>query len=141
MGTIEGWNEHYADFVRALAGDIASGVHATTHIFREVARRTGGLPVYGDIGGCLVLAPDGQVIGYDLNDEAVAPVTDPSWIRVACITAAEKYPALAGLKPVGDRLCDACAGTGRVLDGQARCGECNGGGWLAVTASDPPERG
>lgn len=107
---------------------------ASKAVLQDAARHTGGLPVYCDIGGCLAITPDGEIVEYSLDDERVTPVTDPRLRRLALAAASESYSQLASLKPRdGVELCQQCRGTGKVLDG-IRCGCCEGTGWVVESA-------
>jgi len=98
--------------------------------WRDVAHRTGGLPVYQDMGGLLFLAGDGDVFGYDVAQGGWAPVTD-GWRGAALRHAARLYQELAHLAPVrppAAQDCSACAGSGTVVG--VECARCFGAGWI-----------
>lgn len=42
-----------------------AAIEAEPTVAREAARATGGLPVQCDLGGVLVLTPQGEVLHYD----------------------------------------------------------------------------
>src|SRR5688572_28220037 len=107
------------------------------NLYREVAE-TGGLPVYCDLGGCLIFAADGTVWSYDLATGEREPEHDREQIRVAHILASEKYEELRDLKPsrpLSAKQCSLCQGTGRLTAEKLRCGECLGLGWVEPQAS------
>lgn len=82
--------------------------------WRDAARATGGVPVYEDVGGILVIGPDRGVLLYTPSDGRATLATDP-WERMAFIRAAKLHDELAGLAPPrpGDaRICTCCGGTG-----------------------------
>ena len=124
MPTIEGWSKAYTQVVRELVRSAASSLG--TDPWHAAALRTGGLPVYCDIGGCLVITPDGDILEYAFEGEIVTPVTDQQSMRLACAAAAEKYEMLATLMPKDGRVCPSCSGTGRLGQTQMRCGVCAG---------------
>jgi hypothetical protein len=91
---------------------------------RDMAVRFGGLGVFGDIGGALVLRPDGSVLTCDWDDE-VTEEAGPGWQVIALAAASYKYPELAALapeQPPNARQCWKCHGPG--------CEHCFGMGWL-----------
>ncbi|NTX11175.1 hypothetical protein HUA76_10280 [Myxococcus sp. CA056] len=97
---------------------------------RELARELGGLPLYADMGGLVVLRPDGTVLTYDWEDSK-SEATDDVWKVVALTTSREKYPRLRELLPertVSALDCAACTGTGSILR-TATCWKCLGLGW------------
>jgi hypothetical protein len=106
----------------------ASGSDTT----RQAARATGGLPVWSDMGGLLVLMPTTEIIQYDLESRTLSPVHRPEWQVLALVKAARLHPELAGLmpaRPATAASCDQCAGTGRLFDA-VDCGQCMGTGWF-----------
>jgi hypothetical protein len=130
MTTIDGWKQSHAEAVRALVQglDVAP---ASADPAGPAALRTGGLPVYCDMGGCLVILPSGDVLEYQFEGEVVTPVLDRPSIRLACAAAAEKYQALADLMPTDGATCATCNGTGRLGPMRLRCGVCDGTGLVA----------
>jgi hypothetical protein len=71
---------------------------------RDVAVRFGGLGVYGDIGGALVLRPDGSVLSVGRDDEAASEAS-PGWRLIALAAASYQYPELAPARPPTARPC------------------------------------
>jgi hypothetical protein len=98
---------------------------------QELAERFGGLAVYGDLGGALVLRPDGSALGLGWDDEKAAEPS-PGWRIIALAAASYQFPELAALapeRPPGAHPCWLCAGAG--------CESCFGLGWLPdLTADD-----
>jgi hypothetical protein len=135
---IENWNERLAEAVRRLSQQVLEDESPRGEAHRAAVRATGGLPVYSDLGGVLVLAPDGSIRLFD-HAGTVAPVVDVKWENVARVRAAENYPALravAPVRPANAALCTFCRGAGKVKEHlDAICGQCGGTGWL------PPEPG
>ncbi len=91
------------------------------------------LPIYGDMGGCIGIRPDGKFLSYCWNDE-VTEQTDEAWQLIALIYGKEKYPILNELLPEQDDkaiVCPRCHGTkiDRVGD-QIPCRDCFGLGWV-----------
>jgi hypothetical protein len=94
---------------------------------REVAQATGGLPVYMDMGGALVITEDLDVLAYEWETKRAEREVDEGWRRSAYCHAARRYPELQALLPVrpaNARTCPQCSGTG--LD----CGTCWSTGWV-----------
>jgi hypothetical protein len=107
------------------------GTDAESDDVRAAAKLTGGVPVYADIGGILIVLTDGRVVHFDPDTHIVTPVTDTKWRRVALANAARKFPELATLlpaRPTDARSCTVCGGTGVLLG--ANCGSCSGLGWV-----------
>jgi hypothetical protein len=97
----------------------------------EASMATGALPVYCDMGGCLLIRPDSSIFLFDWEHQAAAPERDPKWLRMAAVRVARRYPALAVLapqRPADARACSACSGTGLLMG--VTCGECVGTGWV-----------
>jgi len=96
---------------------------------REVLKRTGGVPVYQDMGGVLIVTPSGQVLAYDPESGAVVE-PEPRWERLALVRAARRFPELEGLMPERPETsveCHACGGSGAKMG--LPCGVCFGTGW------------
>jgi hypothetical protein len=90
----------------------------------DIAKRFGALAVYGDIGGALMLCPDGSILcaGWD-EEEAKAPLL--GWQIIGRAAASYHFPDLVDLAPSRPErflLCWRCPGTG--------CAYCFGLGWL-----------
>jgi hypothetical protein len=131
VASIEGWSHAYAERVRELSRKIAASTDEGLSAMRDAAARTGGLPVYCDLGGCLIITPEGTVVQLEYSFDTVSTVTDPSWLRAARVAAAKTHPELEGLQPGGARICAACAGTGRIRQARGlRCGVCYGIGFV-----------
>ena len=117
--------------INRLSEEVAAG--DSLRETREAAARTGGVPVYADMGGILVLAPDGSVLQYEPTSGKIEAVVESKWRILALVRAARKHPELSALRPMRPntaRTCRQCGGTGIVL-GQADCGVCYGTGWTA----------
>ena len=99
------------------------------------AVRLGWLPVSWQMGGVLVLSPDGRVgILSDGPPYSIEREADQVWALTARVHAVRDYPELAALLPVKDRRsirCGECKGKGRISIGQASldCGKCAALGW------------
>jgi hypothetical protein len=107
----------------------------------NAVRVSGALPVYSDMGGTLLLRPDGEILslGSDSEDGEPQVETDFGWRITAVVVGAEQYPELRPLLPIrpsGTEDCKACAGVGRVriggTDRHILCGRRHGLGWLAA---------
>ena len=98
---------------------------------RDAARVTGGVPVYSDMGGILVLNRDLSVSRYNPDDGSVTQATE-EWRVLALRRASQLFPELGSLapeRPAGAADCPACHGTGTILGGIV-CGTCLGSGWV-----------
>lgn len=121
-----------AEIVRHLA-EVAA-LRAEPAEEQRAARNTGGVPVYSDMGGVLVITADIRVLHFDPEQDVAHPVEDERWRTIALASAAKKFPELASLlppTPSGAPTCHQCAGRG-VLLGTIRCGQCLGLGWTAA---------
>jgi hypothetical protein len=103
---------------------------------RELARRFGALPVYGDIGGALLVATDGRVWSCGWDAEKAEPADEQSRL-LALIVCVESLPELGRLLPARPKAapdCPLCRGAGVIdLAGiHLRCGHCAGLGWVPV---------
>lgn len=126
---IENWSEELRTAVlrRRAMLDESSG-----STFWAAAQTTGGLPVYCDLGGCLVIDPDGRLMLFDSDSLTVRDPASDKWLQLACIVASEKYPELKILRPqraTGAKSCPDCGGSGRNQLG-VRCEQCLGLGWI-----------
>jgi hypothetical protein len=91
---------------------------------KEVANRFGALAVYGDIGGALMIQPDGLVLSAGWDDEQAVPAKG-GWRLIALAAASYRFPELSSLapkRPATARTCWKCSDSG--------CGTCFGMGWL-----------
>ncbi len=113
---------------------------------QELGRRFDALPVYSDLGGALLLRPDGMVLSVAWADEEKAGPADTRWSLMGRVAAAELCPDLrarAPCPPAGAGTCPTCAGAGlerwwvEGVKGVTICGGCCGLGWLAETAKLP----
>jgi hypothetical protein len=118
--------------MRQIIGRLSheAAVGASPSVDRDAAARTGGVPVYADMGGVLVIMPDCSVLYYNPETDRVNPVDD-CWRVVALVKAAKKFRELQQLRPVRPDnavTCAQCGGEGVVL-GRLDCGVCFGTGW------------
>jgi hypothetical protein len=117
------------DDIRRLSRHMAE--HAASEFARKAAALTGGVPVYSDMGGTLVVEPTGEVLLFDHDTGTVKSPGEPKWTLAALAKAAERFPELAALAPVRPPdagTCPACGGSGLILS--IDCGTCMGLGWL-----------
>lgn len=125
---IENWND---DLRRAVVRRYAE-LSKDTSIYWEAAQATTGLPVYCDLGGCLVIDATGRVTIFDLDSKLVRELEDESWLQVACLAAAERYPEFLPIKPRRPSTasnCNVCGGSGRNSQFDIPCAKCMGVGW------------
>lgn len=126
---------YLADVVRRLSEE----AHRDTrneHI-REAIRKTGGVPVYADMGGILLITPDGDVWQYDPETETVGVEFEEKWRTLARARAARHFPELQHLapqRPTGAAECSTCGGRGIIME-NLDCGVCFGTGWVQSSAS------
>jgi hypothetical protein len=118
------------DPIRALSRHLAA--HAESPVAREAAEKTGGVPVYSDVGGTLVVTATGEVLEFDSDTGVAETVADPRWRLAALARGARSFGELAAFAPVRPTTastCPACGGRGIVLE-SLDCGTCMGLGWL-----------
>lgn len=65
---------------------------------RKVAAKLKAIPVYSDIGGCLLINLKGEIICFEWNDESTKIESDPYWRDIALKEATAKYPKLGNLR-------------------------------------------
>jgi hypothetical protein len=131
---IHAWNEELKAMADLAYRKLVEGQNSVTPALRDIAIRAKGLPVYCDMGGCLVITMDGLVMHYDSDTGVCIEVHDPKWITLALVACSEKYAELKALKPPkpdDSDVCMACNGTGKLLpNSRIRCGTCAGTGWV-----------
>ena len=123
--------EDRATVVARLSATIARS--DTNPYFRRAASLTRGVPTYADVGGILVVTPEGDVVSVDLDEDVIRTEADRKWRLLALAIAARSYPELADLaprRPSTARTCDLCAGTGSILG--LHCGVCSSLGWVTT---------
>ena len=110
-----------------------------SHGLSEVVRRINALPLYLDIGGALLISPNGKL--FEVSSDASEPkrVSETAaWGLTALVVGSEKYPELKALLPRREATaldCVVCDGTGKIVGGesvQLVCGDCSGLGWRAT---------
>lgn len=114
---------------------LEAAVHGRGAPFREIARGTGGLPVFADLGGGLAVKSDGKVVHYSWETREVREA-DGDMTRLAIARLVREHPAFAELlpdRPAEAEPCGACAGTGLVLE-HFDCSQCLALGWTARRA-------
>jgi hypothetical protein len=122
--------------LRGIVVRLAAKVAASNEneAFRDAARATGSLPVYCDMGGCLVVSPSGEILRFDSESGAIEPESDPRWRLLARARVSAKYPELASLAPLRPEDapdCSDCERTGLLLG--LDCRTCSGLGWVDNT--------
>lgn len=102
---------------------------------RDLARRFKALPVYGDIGGALLICTDGTVLGVSWDDESKATPAPLDWSLIAYAAAGYKFPELNVTPPqrpdAGWVSCFCC---GRDVGVGLGCTHCFGLGWQYAMA-------
>jgi hypothetical protein len=103
-------------------------MHRRSHPYgspaEDVATRFGALVVYSDLGGVLMLCPDGSIMSLGWDDEEPSEPSD-GWRILGLAAAAYRFPELAELapeRPATAAPCRACGGPG--------CQACFGMGWV-----------
>jgi hypothetical protein len=123
-----------------LAGRVAKHLEAiltrppsSADVMGQAARRTNGLPVYGDLGGVIALTPGGELISYSEETDTITPVQEGLWQDVALAYLGRRYPDLRELlpeRPAQASACPSCSGSGWMMDGRLFCRLCRGLGWI-----------
>ncbi|HET9472470.1 MAG TPA: hypothetical protein VFO82_01170 [Steroidobacteraceae bacterium] len=111
---------------------LEAAVHGRGAPHREIARATGGLPVYADLGGGLAVKSNGKVVGYSWESREVQEA-GADWSRLAIARLVREHPAFAELlpeRPDDAENCAACSGTG-IMMANFDCGHCLALGWVA----------
>ena len=132
-----------------IPSDVASRLRAAIETLGEdtlpdrLGRAHGALPLWADLGGAILLRPDGMFLELEWDqpsEQQPREVDEPSW-SVALVAGAERYPWLAGLlpsRPEGAIDCSDCHGEGHLrfdtseTRGTVYCGTCDGLGWRAA---------
>ena len=104
-----------------------------------IAKEHHALAVYCDMGGCLAVQANGEILCIpDEPTTAVHVETDPLQRNLALVQASKRYPDLQALYPVRPSdatLCCDCTGTGinpvtATAGFEAIICRCGGTGWL-----------
>jgi uncharacterized protein (TIGR02996 family) len=100
---------------------------------RRFAADQKAVPMFKDMGGCVAIRMDGQVVSF-VWDEPDKPraVKDARIWQIALAAGAEKYPEvrlLLSLRPVSSRACPCCEGSGTHRIPGIIC-YCGGLGWV-----------
>ncbi len=105
-----------------------------------VAKRVGGIPLFSDVRGTLVMLVDGTVVEVRYDDEDAKPIqVSREDITLGLVAGARRYPWLSELiprRPANAVSCFPCGTTGElaypVEEGRSDtlwCGSCHGLGW------------
>ena len=99
----------------------------------------GALPLYSAWTATAGIRPDGELVSWITEDwpGAADEFADPTWVNLALVQGARRYPALKDLIPPRPReaeVCDGCGGAGAIPDlpenlKNVIC-KCGGIGWL-----------
>jgi hypothetical protein len=98
---------------------------------QDMAVRFAGLAVYGDIGGALIIRPDGLVLNAGWDDETASEAC-AGWRLIAFAAASHRFPELADLAPERSPTAHSCSGCGGL-----GCEWCFGIGWLPDIIAEP----
>ena len=103
----------------------------------------GALPLYSAWTATAGIRPDGELVSWVTEDwtEGVDEFADPSWVNLALVQGARRYPPLKDAipaRPEGATSCDGCGGAGVIPDlpenlKNVIC-RCGGIGWLPPRA-------
>jgi hypothetical protein len=89
---------------------------ATEANLRRTVRENRVLPLLMDMGGCLAIRTDGEIVSFVWEKEGTVKVENDLRVRnVALFQGSKKYPELEALMPSRaekDRTCPDCKGTG-----------------------------
>lgn len=102
-----------AEFIRGRA---ASFRHPISRI-EELAIDLGVLPLWVDWTVFLAVGPDGQVVmvDHEAPEPNLRPASDLTFVAIALVEGAARYPELVSLLPVrpkGRTSCTTCGGAG-----------------------------
>jgi hypothetical protein len=102
---------------------------------KPIVRAHAFLPIYLGWVSAIGVRADASFVQWDHEDdpEAVRPLVDPYWQRMALCAGAKNYPELAALipaRPFDARTCEACAGTGTIEGAPRLMCQCGGLGWV-----------
>jgi hypothetical protein len=134
---LAGWTDALAAKVSRHLDAIINNRVSSSASELMVARRTNGLPVYGDLGGVIALTLSGEFVLYGDNSDTVAPVQESLWEDVALASLGKHYPDLRELlpdRPADATVCPNCSGTGWMMGGRLFCRMCRGLGWVEDAA-------
>jgi hypothetical protein len=127
------WTPVVAEKVSQRVAAILSAPDAYPPSTVEVAQRTNGLLVYGDLGAAIALTPMGEFVELPHNNDSISPVREQFWHDIAFASLIKHYPDFRDLlpeRPTNASDCSICSGTGWMMDGRCYCGTCRGLGWV-----------
>jgi len=92
------------------------------------------LPLYLGWTETIGIRADGEIIRWSTEGDyaGVRPAEDWSWVLLALVRGADRYPELRQLLPVRgpDTVDCRCRAIPLFVSGKADCAECGGLGWL-----------
>jgi hypothetical protein len=112
---------------------------AELHWQRDYVREHQALPLYVGWTETIGLRADGEMIRWSTESEwpGVRELDDRTWVNMALVQGATRYPELQGLipkMPPDARICENCDGTGRIkgisADFKNLVCSCGGIGWM-----------
>jgi hypothetical protein len=130
-----------AEKIRQWLAEFTAGTDPRLTDQRNLAVYLQALPLYEDLGGCIAIRPDGELIFVESNVDWSKPNVsarelEPMWRTIALASGSRRYPELRELLPprgAEDIDCPDCAGTGRLREPPTRagliCSACHGVGW------------
>ncbi len=93
------------------------------------------LPLLADLGGSILMNPDGDIFHLGWNDEGPAKPVNPENEITSIVAGVERYSWLSDVLPTRNEKnqdCTVCKGKGKLYPDKIRhvfCGECKGLGW------------
>ena len=125
-----------ADRIRTLLAEYLADSSPDPLDLRSVVAKFDALPLTLDMGGCLAIRADGEIISFQWDEPHDARVEQNAhWRNVALYQGSLKYPELSPLvppRPTDARPCEHCAGVAAIRAQGIKnivC-YCGGLGWL-----------
>ncbi len=99
MPAISNWNDELALTIERLRSELLASSSAMAQTMRSAAQRSGGLPIYVDLGAYVVLLPTGKIEVLDSTTleelDARSFEDGKAWLEHALACAGTSYPALS----------------------------------------------
>ena len=132
--------QEISELIRRRIRELADGTTPDPQDVRGLAVNREMLPLFCDMGGCLAIRPDGEIVSFVWDEADKLRVEGDTRARnIALFQGSTKYPELKSLiKPASPsaRECPHCEGTGVEASArEAGMGDgvvcyCGGLGWL-----------
>jgi hypothetical protein len=124
-----------SEFIRRRIERFAEEAPAELHWQVEHVRVNQALPLYVGWTETAGIRADGTLVRWVTEDVTnTHELADDTWINLALVQGATRYPELRGLipaRPTGAKTCEGCKGAGRIpgMAANVICA-CGGIGWL-----------